>query len=66
MDTTHETLPEAAAFDTRFLHNFGDLDPIPIGAVALCGAVSTRSGSGEKEPLRRKCCPICLAIIENS
>jgi len=54
----------AQQFDTRFLHNFGDLDPIPVGAVAICGAVSTREGSGEIEPLRSECCPICLALKE--
>lgn len=56
------TMDLAAQFDSRFLHNFGPLDPIPEGAVAVCGAVSTRNGSGELEPLRTECCPICLAL----
>lgn len=48
----------------KLLHNFGPIDPIPIGAVAICGEVSTYEGSGEQNPLRTKCCPICLALVE--
>lgn len=46
------------------LHNFGNLDPIPIGARALCGTVSKRLGAGEQQPPRMECCPICLALSE--
>lgn len=52
-------------FDAQFIHNFGDLDPIPVGAIAKCGAISTRDEPGETEPLRHKCCPICLALTES-
>lgn len=51
-------------FDAEFLHNFGPLDPIPEGAVALCGAISTRRERGEIEPLRVEACPICIALTE--
>lgn len=57
-------LPESTASVDDLLHNFGDLDPIPIGARALCGAVSKRVGPGEVEPLRTGCCPICVALTE--
>lgn len=61
---TTETSQNQEAIDAEYLHNFGDLDPIPIGARALCGAVSTRLGPGETEPLRVECCPICVALTE--
>jgi hypothetical protein len=54
--------PEALEFDDSFLHNFGDLDPIPVGARALCGALSQRTAPGETEPLRTECCPICFSL----
>lgn len=56
--------PEAQKFDEEFLHNFGDLDPIPVGARALCGATSKSDRAGEIEPLRVECCPICVALTE--
>lgn len=59
-------LPEAQKFDEEFLHNFGDLDPIPVGARALCGAVSTRNGPGEIEPLVTSVCPICLSLTPHT
>lgn len=55
--------PDVKAFD-EFLHNFGDLDPIPVGATALCVTVSKRLAPGEVEPYRHLCCPICLALSE--
>ena len=55
---------ESREFDAAFLHNYGDLDPIPVGARALCGAKSTCDGPGETEPEVTKCCPICLALTE--
>lgn len=54
----------AAQFDADFLHNFGPEEVIPEGAVALCGAISTREGIGQPEPLRIQCCPICVALTE--
>lgn len=50
----------------ELIHNFGELNPIPVGAVALCGEVSTRNGPGEINPLRVRCCPICLALTEQN
>jgi hypothetical protein len=58
------TDPIATEFDAQFLHNFGDIDPIPIGAIALCGAISTSTGSGQIEPLKVECCPICVALTQ--
>lgn len=57
-------MDEAEEYDSELLHNFGDLDPIPVGARALCGVVSTRHGPGEIKPLRVECCPICVALSE--
>lgn len=59
-----ETLRVAKEFDGGFLHNFGNLNPIPIGAIALCGAESTNDRPGEIEPERLLCCPICVALTE--
>lgn len=53
---------EGQEFDEEFLHNFGDLDPIPIGAIALCGTISKNDRSGTTTPEKDKCCPICLAL----
>jgi hypothetical protein len=64
MNTNEQLAADAKAFDDQFIHNFGPLDPIPIGARALCGVVSTRKDSGEIEPLRSVCCPICVALTE--
>lgn len=61
-----EVLREALLFDEEFLHNYGPLDPIPLGAVALCGAVSRSDGRGETEPERVRCCPICVALTEDA
>lgn len=58
-------LREAQEFDEEFLHNYGSLNPIPIGAVALCGAVSRTDAPGEIEPEKYRCCPICVALTEN-
>lgn len=66
MTSDHTVSSESEQFDTEFLHNFGPNEDIPEGAVALCGAISTRHGPGETEPLRHQCCPICLALTENS
>lgn len=55
---------EAQVFDKQFKHNFGELNPIPIGARALCGALSTTDGPGETEILRIDACPICLSLVE--
>lgn len=49
---------------SEFLHNFGPLEPIPIGARAKCGTESKREAPGEEEPLRVECCPICVALTE--
>lgn len=57
---------ESKEFDEEFLHNFGDADPIPIGATALCGAVSKSKRCGETEPLRTECCPICLSLTPHT
>lgn len=64
MSATNETEEsvESKQFDAEFLHNYGDLDPIPIGARALCGAVSTKAGYGTITPPASECCPICLAL----
>lgn len=62
--TESKDITTALEFDKHFLHNFGGLDPIPIGAIALCGAVSTNDRAGEIEPLRVLCCPICVALTE--
>lgn len=53
---------EDLEFDAQFMHNFGTENPIPFGAVALCGAVSTRRGDGQTSALMTECCPICLAL----
>jgi hypothetical protein len=46
----------------EMLHNFGDLEPIPEGATALCGIRSKFDGSGKQNPALNECCPICLAL----
>lgn len=57
-----EPLRDSEQFDAQFLHNFGPENPISLGARALCGAISTRLGPGETEPLRSECCQICVAL----
>lgn len=60
----HTQSEESKEFDAMFLHNFGEENPIPIGARALCGVVSARHGEGVTEPLRVEACPICVALTE--
>lgn len=57
---------EIEAEFSELLHNFGPVNPIPVGAVALCGEVSVSDGPGDQKPLRSRCCPICLALTELS
>lgn len=48
--------------DNELLHNYGPINPIPIGAIALCGIVSTDDGEGDPNPPKEKCCPRCLEL----
>lgn len=63
-----ETIQDKLAqqFDEEFLHNYGPSPEIPVGAVALCGAVSKNDRPGEIEPEKYRCCPICVALTEEA
>lgn len=66
MNTEIQTSPEAVEFDERFLHNFGPINPVSKGTVALCGVISRRTSFGIIKPKLSECCPICLALTEDA